>query len=96
MKKTAVLVALMLCVILAGAVFAVAQHEKLSTGEKQVLVDRNGDKRIDGIDIYNADGKIVKRGYDTNNDMIIDKWETYDENTGMPIVAESDKAFELR
>ncbi len=95
MKKIFALVVIMLCVVLAGAAFAAPQSQKVSTEQKSVLVDRNGDTRIDGIDIYDKDGKVIKRGYDTNGDMVIDKWETYDENTGMPIVAESDKAFEL-
>lgn len=94
MKKVTVLVAIMLCIAFIGTALAVQQSQKLST--KQILVDRNADTRIDGIDVYDANGKVVKRGYDTNSDMVIDKWETYDENTGMPIVTESDKAFELR
>ncbi|MDP3792041.1 MAG: hypothetical protein Q8R38_08385 [Candidatus Omnitrophota bacterium] len=94
MKKFVVLVAAVLCVILAGSAFAVPQHEQMST--KQIMVDRNGDAKIDGVDIYDVDNKVVKRGYDTDNDMVVDKWETYDENTGMPIVTASDEAFELR
>lgn len=96
MYKYLAIVLLLLCVVLAGNVFAVPQHESYSTDQKHIMVDRNGDKAIDGVDIYNSDGKVVKKGYDTNNDMVIDKWDTYDENTGMPIVTESDKAFELR
>ena len=94
MKKFAIVAALILSVILTGAAFAVPQSQTVST--KQVMVDRNGDNKIDGVDIYDDSGKIVKRGYDTNNDMVVDKWETYDENTGMPIVTESDGSFELR
>jgi hypothetical protein len=94
MKKVAVLVAIMLCVVMAGAALAVPQSQTVST--KQTMVDRNGDNKIDGVDIYDESGKVVKRGYDTDGDMIVDRWETYDENTGMPIVTESDKSFELR
>ena len=46
--------------------------------------------------IYDESGKVVKRGYDTNGDMVVDKWETYDQNTGMPVVTQSDGSFELR
>ena len=96
MNKVIVLVAVILCVALAGIAFAVPQDEKLSTKQKVVLVDRNGDTKIDGVDIYDENGKVVKRGYDTNGDQAIDRWETVDPNSGMPIVTESDKAFELR
>jgi hypothetical protein len=94
MKKFVVLVALMLCIVLAGVASAAPQSQMVST--KHVLVDRNGDNKIDGVDIYDESGKVVKRGYDTNGDMVVDKWETYDENTGMPIVTKSDGAFELK
>lgn len=94
MKKTVVLIAIMLCLVFIGAASAVPEDEKVST--KQVTVDRNGDNKIDGVDIYDESGEVVKRGYDTNGDMVIDRWETYDENTGMPIVTESDKSFELK
>jgi len=94
MKKFVALVMLMLCIVLTGVAFAAPQSQTVST--KQVLVDRNGDNKIDGVDIYDESGKVVKRGYDTNGDMVVEKWETYDENTGMPIVTESDRSFELR
>lgn len=94
MNKIVIVAIIILCAVLAVNAYAVPQHEKLST--KQVLVDRNGDTKIDGVDIYDESGNVVKRGYDTNNDMVIDRWETYDPNTGMPIVTESDSAYELR
>ncbi len=94
MNKIFILAIIILCAALTVNASAVPQHEKMST--KEIQVDRNGDTRIDGVDIYDEDGKVVKRGYDTNNDMVIDRWETYDPNTGMPIVTESDKAYELR
>lgn len=93
MKKIIVLVLIMLCVGQMGIVLAVPQSQTVST--KQVMVDRNNDGRIDGVDIYDESGKVVKRGYDTNADMKVDKWETYDPNTGMPIVTESDGSYEL-
>ena len=95
MKKFVVSAVIMLCVCMAGSAFAVPQSQTVSTKQKVVLVDRNGDNRIDGVDIYDENGKVVKKGYDTNNDMVIDRCETYDQNTGLPIVTESDKAFEL-
>ena len=47
-------------------------------------------------DIYDESGKVVKRGYDSDGDMKVDKWQTYDGNTGTPIVVESDRAFLLQ
>lgn len=97
MNKVAALAVIALCLILAGTVLAVSQCEKVSTSSgQQILVDRNGDTKIDGVDIYDETGKVVKRGYDVDGDMVVNSWETYDENTGMPIVTESDEAFELR
>ena len=95
MKKYAVIAIALVAVMFAGISLA-AEAQHLSTKQKQVLVDRNGDNKIDGVDIYDDSGKVVKRGYDTNNDNFVDRWETYDENTGLPIVTESDKSFELR
>lgn len=96
MKKIVALVVIMLCVAFIGTSFAVPQNQVVSTKHKVVFADKNGDGKIDTVEIYDESGKVVKRGYDTNNDMVIDKWETYDENSGMPIVTESDEAFELR
>lgn len=95
MKKAYVVVAVFLCIAFASFCMA-AESEKLSTCQKEIMVDRNGDSKIDGVDIYDDNGKVVKRGYDTNEDMMVDNWETYDENTGMPIVTESDKEFLLQ
>ena len=94
MKKLVVLFALILCIVFAGTAFAVPQDQKVST--KQVMVDRNGDGKIDGVDIYDESGKVVKRGYDTNGDGMVEQWETYDQNTGLPVITKSDSAFELR
>ena len=91
-----IIVVTLLCVALAGTAFAVPQNQKLSTSPKQVMVDRNNDGKIDGVDIYDDSGKVVKRGYDTNGDGFVERWESYDENSGMPIVTQSDKAFELK
>ena len=96
MKKLAALVLALICVMFIGT--CQAQDAGNSTGAKQkeVMVDRNNDGVVDGVDIYNDSGKIIKRGYDTNNDKMVDRWESYDENTGMPVVTGSDTAFELR
>ena len=40
--------------------------------------------------------KELNKIYDMNNDMKVDQWQTYDDNTGLPIVVASDEAFELR
>ena len=95
MKRLVLAVVVLLFVVSIGICIA-ADSQHLSTKPKQVLVDRNGDGKIDGVDIYDDSGKVVKRGYDTNGDNFVDRWERYDENTGMPIVTESDKAFELK
>ena len=93
MKSFIAVVVVLLCIAFAGACMA-AESDHLST--KQKIVDRNGDTKIDGVDIYDESGKVVKRGYDIDGDRYVDSWETYDTHTGMPIVTESDKAFELR
>ena len=95
MKKICEVVMVLLCAAFASSCIA-AESEHLSTKSKQVMVDRNGDSKIDGVDIYDESGKVVKRGYDDNGDMAVDRWETYDENTGMPIVTQSDAAFLLQ
>jgi len=93
MKRIVVLVMMMLCVAFVANVIAVPQSQRIST--KTMLVDRNNDGKIDGVDVYDQNGKVMQRGYDTNNDMVIDRWEQTDENTGLPIVTKSDGAFEL-
>ena len=95
MKRLVLAVVVLLFVVSIGICIA-ADSQHLSTKPKQVLVDRNGDGKIDGVDIYDDSGKVVKRGYDNNADGYVDTWETTDENTGMPIVTQSDKAFELK
>ena len=95
MKKFAALL-VVLAVFLSVGICIAAESEHLSTKSKQMMVDRNNDGKIDGVDIYDDSGKVVKRGYDSNEDMKVDKWETYDENNGMPIVVESDEAFLLQ
>ncbi|MDD5173520.1 MAG: hypothetical protein PHV48_01675 [Candidatus Omnitrophica bacterium] len=95
MKKLAVLLVVSALLLSVGICMA-AESQKWSTGQKNVMVDRNNDGKIDGVDIYDESGKVVKRGYDSNGDMNVDNWETYDNNTGMPIVVESDKAFLLQ
>ena len=95
MKKFAVLLVVS-AVLLSVGICAAAESQKLSTSQKNVMVDRNNDSKIDGVDIYDESGKVVKRGYDSNENMRVDRWETYDENTGMPIVVESDESFLLQ
>ena len=96
MKRIYVLIAV-ICLILAFAgICMAAESQHLSTKSKQVLVDRNNDGKIDGVDIYDDSGRVVKRGYDTDGDSRVDIWETYDQNTGMPIVTQSDKSFLLQ
>ena len=95
MKKVYAAVVILLCIAFAGSCIA-AESEHLSTKSKNVMVDRNGDNKIDGVDIYDESGKVVKRGYDTDGDSRVDIWETYDQNTGIPIVTQSDKSFLLQ
>jgi hypothetical protein len=94
-NKFAVLL-VVLAVLLSVGVCMAAESQKFSTKQKNVTVDRNEDGKIDGVDIYDESGKVVKRGYDSNGDMRVDNWQTYDENTGTPIVVESDKAYLLQ
>ncbi len=95
MKKLVALL-VVLTVLLSVGICMAAESQKLSTSQKEVMVDRNNDGKIDGVDIYDDSGKVVKRGYDSNEDMRVDRWETYDENTGTPIVVGSDEAFLLQ
>lgn len=95
MKRLAVLLVVLAMSMQAGICMA-AESQRLSTSPQGVMVDRNGDSRIDGVDIYDESGNVVKRGYDDNDDMMVDRWETYDENTGLPIVTESDADFLLQ
>lgn len=96
MRKLMLVVLIMLCVVYAGACMAAGETVRVTPTGKEVLVDRNKDGAVDGVDVYDTNGKVVRRGYDTDGDNYVDRWEKYDENTGMPIVVESDKAFELR
>ena len=73
-----------------------ADAEEAAPKQKEVMVDRDNDGVTDGVDIFNDVGKIIKRGYDTDGNKTVDRWQAYDGNTGMPIVTESDKAFLLQ
>ncbi len=95
MKKFVALFVMSAFILSIGVCMA-AESEKWSTGKKNVMVDRNNDGKIDGVDIYDESGKVVKRGYDSNENMRVDKWQTYDENTGTPIVVASDESFLLQ
>ncbi len=81
-------------VLLSVGICMAAESQKLSTSQK--MVDRNSDGKIDGVDIYDEKGNVIKRGFDTDGDMNVDSWQTYDENTGLPIVTESDSEFLLQ
>jgi hypothetical protein len=60
---------------------------------KEVPVDRNGDLKIDGVDIYDNDNRIVRKGYDDDGDGMNDRYLDIDPNTGMPMTAASDQEF---
>lgn len=60
---------------------------------KEVPVDRNGDTKIDGVDIYDNDNRLVKQGYDDDGDGMNDRYLDYDPETGMPMVASTDQEF---
>jgi hypothetical protein len=60
---------------------------------KEVPVDRNGDTKIDGVDVYDDQGRIVRKGYDDDGDGMNDRYLDYDPNTGMPMAAASDQEF---
>lgn len=62
---------------------------------REVSVDRDGDGANDGVDHYDSSDRIVRRGYDENSDGVMDRWESYDQNTGLPNVVASDTAGEL-
>jgi flagellar hook assembly protein FlgD len=95
MKKLVVLFVALAAISAAGVSMA-AESQKLSTKGKMTMVDRNSDGKIDGVDIYDENGKVIRMGHDTDNDMVVDRWDATDDNTGVPIVTASDAAFELR
>ncbi|MDP2929181.1 MAG: hypothetical protein Q8O01_03835 [Candidatus Omnitrophota bacterium] len=95
MKKLIVLF-VVLAVVFSASISMAAQSQKLSTKQNAKMVDRNNDGKIDGVDVYDESGKVIKMGYDTNNDMVVDKWDATDDNTGMTDVVASDEAFELK
>jgi hypothetical protein len=85
------------CIFAFGACRAEsAQAPAPAAGERIVDVDRNGDGTIDGVDVYNEENKLIRRGYDTNNDGVMESYQSYNPNTGLPDVVESDKSMELR
>lgn len=96
MRKCAFMAAIVLLCLVFIAPAMAADEQKAAPKQKEVMVDRSGDGVIDGVDIYDDSGKVTRRGYDTNNDRFVDTWQERDENTGMPIVTQSDKAFELK
>lgn len=66
---------------------------KAKKAYREVPVDRNGDGKIDGVDFYDDQGRLVRKGYDENGDGLNDRYLDYDPNTGMPMVTQSDKEF---
>ena len=79
---------------------APVQEQSAAQGEmvkarkyKEVPVDRNGDLKIDGVDIYDNDDRIVRKGYDDDGDGLNDRYLKIDPNTGMPMVTASDQEF---
>jgi hypothetical protein len=60
---------------------------------KEVPVDRNGDTKIDGVDVYDDQHRIVRKDYDDDGDGMNDRYLDYDPNTGMPMVTASDQEF---
>ena len=60
---------------------------------KEVPVDRNGDTKIDGVDVYDDQDRIVRKDYDDDGDGMNDRFLDYDPNTGMPMVTASDQEF---
>ena len=79
---------------------AAAQEQAQPQGEmvkarkyREVPVDRNGDLKIDGVDIYDNDNRLVRQGYDDNGDGLNDRYLDIDPNTGMPMVTASDQEF---
>jgi hypothetical protein len=89
-----------LCIIVAAALLLFCGSawptETRGVTERTVEIDRDGDGEMDGVDVYDEVGKLVRRGYDDNRDHVMDRWQTYDPNTGLPNVVESDTAGELR
>ena len=95
MKRYISIITVIALVIMGRACYAKEAAKPDMSKYREVKVDRNNDGKIDGVDVYNEQGKIVKKGYDTNGDMAPDRWETYDTNTGLPDVVKSDSAYNL-
>lgn len=63
--------------------------------EKAKEIDRDNDGKTDQIDVYNEDDRLIRREYDTNHDGMMEVYQTYDPNTGLPNRVPSDRAGEL-
>lgn len=96
MKKCTAVIVTLVCILFIGTCYAQDAKKPVEPKQREVMVDRNNDGVVDGVDIYDDSGKVIKRGYDTNGDKRVDRWETYDPNSGMPVVTASDGAYELR
>lgn len=73
-----------------------AKKEPAAPQEKVVEVDSDKDGIVDMLDIFNLQGKLIRREYDTNGDRVMDRYQNYNPNTGLPDVVASDKMGELR
>jgi len=73
-----------LCAVAAGLCYAEAPAaDKPAEGNvKAVVVDRNNDGIMDGVDEFDKGGRIIRKGYDTDADGQCETWETYDPDTG--------------
>lgn len=91
-----ILAVLVSVAMLAAAAFPVMAKEGGAPKVKEVKVDRNKDGKIDGVDIYDEEGRVTRRGYDTDNNGTFDRWQSYDPNTNMPTVVDSDRYGQLR
>ncbi len=90
-------VLMLACVLLVGVSSAEeAKGAKTAPKEKVVNIDKDNNGVIDEKEIYNEEGKIVRKGYDTNGDGVMERWQSYDPNTGLPNIVGSDTAGELR
>ncbi|MDD5495780.1 MAG: hypothetical protein PHP46_01610 [Candidatus Omnitrophica bacterium] len=62
---------------------------------REIDVDRDGDGTMDGVDVYDQDDRKIRSGYDMDHDGNIERWQTYDPNTGLPDVVPSDSLDEI-
>jgi hypothetical protein len=63
---------------------------------KEKAVDSNNDGKIDYVDYYNERGQLVRRGYDADGNGVMERYDSYDPETGLPAVVPSDEDYEIR